>query len=272
MRHTTRPQIEKKEMNLQETLKPQDMLAYLIVLTGIFVLFTLGGFSLIYADSITHIGIDFSNTCISLETLNQTNPCFDSDYVKLLYPPVKLKPNYQTMFDNLAPDEKTPYQLSSAIRSHVLACIQKDYCNIFELDENQKYVYWYDLDRKPRDYIDKIITIHPNILHKSLIGTKYDIIDNEESRTLTLDINQLSIRSCRNVAYSPDFLPFEMGFIINYLSNDCKDKTDLGKLAMPYTEPLTKSEIDVTTSANWLYLNSLEELKNKYRENRIGKD
>lgn len=118
---------------------------------------------------ITHISIELSQSCATLASLNDTNTCSNEYFIKLLYPELKLKPQFQKLFDEAQKTERASYQTNNAILNHKLACIQKGSCNIFNIGENQKVVYWYNPESKIRPYLDIQIKIEPNTLRTNII-------------------------------------------------------------------------------------------------------
>lgn len=219
-----------------------------------------------------HIGIEFSESCLLLISVEDFETCSNPKFVKSLYPEIQLKPSYQKMFAGLAEDEKTPYQLTSAISNHQFECIRKNYCDIFMMNDNQKVIYWYDFDQKSRPYLDSIIAITPNLLHKNTDRSINDLVSNGSDRYLSFAVDRLIFNTCNKITYEPELIWLELGNIIWYVTNDCLDVLHLGSLAHPFEIELNSTEIDVTTSPNWQYQQQLEELKKKYKENRLGKD
>lgn len=256
------------------TATANDHLFYIVGISAIIIFFMMFIVPVSFAEEVKprHVLIDYSEVCHSLQELNGVNPCYDLNEIKTLYPPLALKPSFQKMLDDSAKIERAPYQKSNWLQNHIFACVSKDYCDVFDHKDHSTLVYWYDLDPKARGYVDATITIHPNILHKSLDKSQNDIVFEDGNRYLEFDINQISIRSCRVVAYTPDVLPLEMGYLLQYLSNNCVDEKDLGYLAEPYREELKQTPYNPNESPAWLEIQRMEELKNKYRELRIGKD
>ena len=109
------------------------------------------------------------------------------------------------------------------------------------------------------------------MLHKN-IDVKDTITDNGTNRLISFNVNRLHVDSCRYVNYDPFLIWNELGRIIWYVNDNCQDIAKLGTLADPFVQNLTKSEIDVSTSAKWLYLNGQQALKEKYKGLMIGKD
>jgi len=226
---------------------------------------------------IKHIGIEWSETCLSLISLGDFETCGNPDKIKQAYQQNPLKPNFQTMFDNMAKTDKADYQKRNILNNHIKSCIRENYCNVFEeYDYKQNVYYWHDIGSDSRSYLDKMITINANMKHTNLNVVNEQVFTFTDSRALILDTNQINIRSCHVVAYTPGDTTnkqlMEMGFIMWYIQDDCKDNAKLGILNAPYMEELTLTVIPVDESPAWLELQRLEGLKSKYKENRLGTD
>lgn len=226
-----------------------------------------------YAQDSTHIGIEWSNTCLKLIELGDLETCGNPELIKLGYPSPILKSNFQKMFDDMDQNDKQEYQKNNIYYNHVKSCISANYCNVFDI-YGTNTVYWYDFDKSSRSYLDKIITIHANLKHTNLNVQNDEVFINATSRTLILDTNQINIQYCHLIAYTPDNYRIfvEMGGLMWFLSSDCIDYSRLGVLALPYVESLELTYIEIDKSPNWNILKQFEALKTKYKENRLGKD
>ncbi len=231
-------------------------------------------FPLIYAEEqkIKHIGIEWSETCLSLISLGDLETCGNPELIKTAYSQNALKPNYQRMFDDMAQNDKAQYQKRDILNNHIKSCIKENYCNVFE--PYGSVYYWYDITQETRGYMDKVITINANMKHTNLNVVNEEVFTFDNSRALILDTNQINIRSCHVIAYTPDYYTMfrELGGLMWYLLDDCKDNAKLGLLNIPYMEELTLTVIPVDESPAWLELQRLEGLKSKYKENRLGTD
>lgn len=221
--------------------------------------------------NIKHIGIEFSESCLMLISLNDLDTCSTPEFLKILYPETPLKEKYQTLFDNAQTQNKENSFQNKSVQNFELACIKFNQCDIYQLKPNQDVIFWYLYDDKERDYLDHIIVITPNILHLSY---EYDglIIENQTGRHLQTDINQVILTTCHFITYNPVVIWKELGFIINYIKNNCQDLNDLGALNEPYTIPLNKTEFNPLDSPSYIYREYLESLKSKYKNNMLGKD
>ena len=226
------------------------------------------------SDDITHIAIEFSESCVLLQSLGDADTCSTPQYLQKMFPEAKLKPSFQKLFDNAKDNKETQVQKNDILLNHKLSCVQKDYCEVFSIDETKKnkLVFWYDPDQKIRGYYDHVITITPNILHANIDPYKNVISSTETTRIIEMEIDQLYFESCSEIIYKPDYIWLEMGNIIGYLVNDCSSPKLLGSLYIPYAIELEKHDLDVTTSPNWQYLKQQEELLPKYKQYQIGKD
>lgn len=216
-----------------------------------------------------HIAIDFSASCLTIIELGDLVTCSTPEFYKMMYDESKLMPSVQKQFND-SPNETANKKI---LMLHKKACMLQNYCNAF--DNYGSTFYWYDIDNELRGYMDQIITITPNILHKSIISLNTTIIDqnNTKTRHLELEIDHVIIRSCYQITYNPTpKIMLDMGLIMWYLSSDCKDIEKLGYMANPFIKVLPKYDFDISTSPNYLYLKELEALKSKYKENRIGLD
>lgn len=270
--------------------KEKEMIKKLIKLTNVDIVACLGiGFiigllvgSILYQtaqaeERITHIGIEWSETCLSLIELGDLETCGNPDLIKLSYQQNPLKPNYQLMFDNMAKGDKAEYQQRNILNNHIKSCMKEDYCNVFKEEKYRQTVYyWFDLPNEARGYLDKIITINSHMKHTNLNVINDEVFVFENSRNLILDTNQINIKYCHKITYTPgnDTLTQlrEMGYIMWHILDDCKDNAKLGILNAPYIEELELTVIPVDESPAWLELQRLEGLKAKYKENMIGKD
>ena len=131
-----------------------------------------------------------------------------------------------------------------------------------------------DLPKETRGYLDKVITINANMKHTNLNTINDEVFVFTDSRALILDTNQINIRSCHKIAYTPE--PYrmfmEMGSIMWHILDNCKDNGKLGLLNTPYMEELDLTVIQIDESPAWLELQRMEGLKAKYKEYRIGSD
>ena len=111
--------------------------------------------------SLKHIGIEFSSSCVTLQKLNDSDVCSNSDFVKSMFPPIKLKPAYQVMFDNTEKTDQLTYQKNDIMQNHRSSCIIKNYCNVFDIKPGTKIIYWYDIDSKARGYLIQLLQLTP---------------------------------------------------------------------------------------------------------------
>lgn len=254
------------------TITPRETVFFWFMVISLIFFLWLSYDHFVNAEEPKHIAIDFSDSCLAMFELDNFDSCGDPNVIMQAYPQAKVKPTFQKMLDDSAKLERVKYQKNNILQNHIKSCVTENYCNIF--DNYSNVYYWYDPDYNIRGYYDKIITISPNLKHTNLNTQNQEIFDNGTSRTLILDTNQINIRSCHNIAYTPE--PFrqiqEMGGLMWFILTDCTNENRLGVLKEPYTQQHTKHDLDITTSPNYQYLKQLEELKNKYKENRIGKD
>ncbi len=226
---------------------------------------------------IQHIGIEWSETCLALISLGDLETCGNPENIKTAYTQNPLKPNYQSMFDNMAQNDKADYQKRNILNNHIKSCIKENYCNVFkEYPYYQSVYYWHDISADSRSYLDKIITINANMKHTNLNVINEEVFTFTDSRTLILDTNQINIKYCSIISYTPGDTTnkqlMEMGFIMWHIQDDCKDNAKLGILNVPYMEELTLTVIPVDESPAWLELQRMEALKTYYKENRLGTD
>lgn len=217
-----------------------------------------------------HYVIEWSETCKELINLGDLETCGDPEIIKQMYSPPVLKPNYQKMFDDMAEIPKAKYQKSDVLLNHRHSCVRENYCNVFENYYN--FFYWYDPDKKTRGYYDKIITIHPSLKHTNLNVKNQEVFVNDTKRELILDTNQINIKSCRNISYTPENyrIMIEMGSIMWYISDNCTDENKLGVLKEPYKQDLIKTPYSPLDSPEWKILQEAEALKDKYKGYMIG--
>ena len=260
-------------MKQKQHIQPNDHLFYIIGISITIILFMVFVIPLAHAENTKHITIEWSEACLALIELGDLETCGDPNLIKSAYPQAQLKPNYQKMFDDSAKLEKTKYQINDAVLNHKKSCVKADYCNVFD-NYDSKIYYWYDPDQSIAGYYDKRITINTNMKHTNLNIQNDQVFDNGTSRSLILDTNQINIRSCQIVAYTPENhrMLLEMGGLMWHLLTDCTDINRLGILKTPYIEELQKKPYDPRDSPNWQILQELEALKEKYKENRLGKD
>lgn len=226
-----------------------------------------------YGESYKHIAIEFSETCKSLQALNDHDTCSSPEFVKSLFPPTKLKLSYQLMFDNAKQGEAERYQQNNAILNHKFSCVKSDYCNVFDIKPSQKIVYWYEPDSKTSEYYDAKIIINANIKHKNLNTNTDAIDDNGTARKIDLDTNQINIKYCKQVTFDPNYIEFELGRLIWFISGNCTDDKRLGYLTNPFVIDLEKTDLgNLSDSYKWYWLYNQTEIKEKYKEYRIGKD
>lgn len=248
------------------------MLVYVGVIAIVSVLFVALVTQTAYAEySYKHIAIEFSESCQLLQLLNDTQTCSSSEFLKSMYSETKLKPSFQKLFDNAQDSKRSDYQKNDILLNHKMSCISKNYCNVFDVDENQTVLYWYEPDNSLRGLYDGVITISPNILPKN-IDSSEPIISENQTRTLHLQIDRFHVSNCWNVAYNPDVIWQELGFLIWYVADDCTDSKKLGILDRPYTKQLKVTKIDITTSSNWQYLQEQKRIISQYTKNYIGED
>ena len=243
---------------------------FLITSSAIILIFIMPAFA--EEPQIKHIGIEWSSACLSLIELESFDSCGNPELIKSAYLQAPLKPNYQKMFDDMAISDKAPYQENNIYSNHVNSCIKANYCNVFEKYSN--VYYWYDIPNEARGYMDKIITINANMKHTNLNVQNDEVFVFDNSRNLILDTNQINIKSCHKIAYTPNnsLMLREMGGLMWHILDDCKDNGKLGLLNAPYMEELTLTDIQIDESPAWLELQRLEGLKSKYKENRLGTD
>ena len=250
-------------------------LTYLFILAIVVIAFT---FSMIIpianaeTDQIKHVGIEWSEACVSIIDSGDLETCGDPAILKSAYLEPRLKATYQKMFDDVEETEKAPYQKNSIYGNHVKSCIFENYCNVFE--SGSSVFYWFEIPNNVRSYMDKIITIHPNLKHTNLNIHNEQVFTFDDARFLILDTNQINIKGCYQITYSPEIyrMTQEIGLIMWHILDNCRDNAKLGFLSEPYLEELQLSTIPVNESPAWLELQRLEALKTKYLENRIGLD
>jgi hypothetical protein len=224
---------------------------------------------------VKHIGIEWSQTCLVLIELGDLETCGNPEQIKQAYTQNPLKANYQKMFDDMALNDKAPYQKNNIYNNHVLSCIKADYCNVFNnYYFNSNTWYWFDIPNEARSYLDKIITINAHMKPDNLNTQNEEIFTNATARFLILDTNQINIRSCNVIAYTPEpyRMLMELGGLMWHILDDCKDNAKLGVLNAPFIEIHNKTIIPVNDSPAWLELQRLEALKAQYKENRLGTD
>lgn len=226
-----------------------------------------------YGQTYKHILIEFSDTCLSLQKLGDYDTCGNPELIKAMFPTVKLKQTYQSMFENAEQTDALPYQQNNIVLNHKLFCIMENYCNVFDMKNSLSLVYWYDSDSKLRSYYDSIITINSNLLHKNL-NTPEDIIqDDGTKRKIDFDANQINIKYCKFVTFDPYDIGLELGSLIWYLSDNCKDEKKLGYLSEPFVYNLNKTQVgDLSDSYAWSWLHNQTAIKEKYKGYMIGKD
>jgi hypothetical protein len=263
-----------------------DLILWLIV--GFVMGLLLGSF--VYAEAYAetdynHIGIEFSNTCLTLIELGDIWTCSTPEEIKTRYLETPIKANWQVMIDNVNRDNAYEYQKTNSVfDNHQKSCMYKNYCNIFDVKDDQKTIYWFDYSTENRRYLDHIIIINTHLKAKNIDKTLDSIFFKNDTkaiptdtfngtkRTLELEVNRLHIDNCRFAMYDPDYILAELGGIVWYMEDKCQDKTKLGVLAIPYIEDLVNSEYSPLDSPAWLELQRLEALKDKYKENRLGTD
>lgn len=243
----------------------------LLVLGFIVILVIMGAG--VFADSnIKHIGIEYSTVCKKLIESGDFETCGDPYLLSEGWMEPKLKPTFQRMFDDSKQDDKTFYQKNDILLNHKKSCIRENYCNVFN---NYGSVYfWHDFDNEIRSYMDKVITINAHMKHTNLNIQNQEVFINATSRTLILDTNQINIKACHVIAYTPNNYRFllEFGALMWHILDDCKDWQKLGILGEPYKKTLELSNIPVSESPAWEILRQAELLKAKYKEYRIGLD
>ena len=237
----------------------------------LFISFILSNSNVFGASDMKHIGIEFSESCLTLISLNDTDSCGSPEILQLVYPEVKVKQSYQELFDNAQKQNKEAYQQNNSIQNHLLACLKYGSCNVYDFQPGQKIGYWYNYDKKARDYLSHIIVIQPNILHLSH-DFESIILDNGTARNIEFEFNQIAISSCHRITYNPIHILKEFGYILYYLGNNCTSEKYLGPLADPYIHPLEKTPFNPLDSPSYIYREYLESLKSKYKENRLGLD
>ncbi len=219
-----------------------------------------------------HIVIEWSEACLILIDLGDLETCGNPELIKSIYPPPAIKPGFQKMFDDSAKTDSTKYKINNVLLNHKKSCVLENYCNVF--DNYSNIYYWYDPDQSISGYYDKRITINTHMKHKNLNVQNDEIFVNDTSRSLILDTNQINIKYCRDVSYSPEAYRMirEMGGIMWYILYDCDDFSKLGVLSDPYVEIHNKTDYSPLDSPEWKNLQELEALKTKYKENMLGKD
>ena len=228
----------------------------------------------------THIGIEFSNTCLTLIDLGDVWTCSTPEEIQKRFIPTGLKSNWQIVFDNTNKDDPFEYQKANNIfNNHQKSCFYKDYCNVFDIKDGETVLYWYDFPNENRQYLDHTIIINTHLLNKNIDKSLDSIVINDgqnigddKSRYLALEVDRLHIDNCRIAMYDPEMILVELGSIIWYLEDNCKDKKKLGIMGIPFIEELVYSEYIPTESPAWLELQNLEALKTKYKGLMIGKD
>lgn len=212
------------------------------------------------AQSYTHIGIELTDSCLSLISTGDIETCRDYPYLDAMYSETKPKESYQKLIEQAELTDKTHYQMNNILLNHKIQCVSKDYCNIFEINKNHKVLYWFSPDDKVRPYLDILIRIHPNLLHKNIDQTLEPISGNYTSREISFEVNRLFVYpSCRIADYTPEILYRELGGLIYYMLDNCLNDNLLGKLKPKYTEPLDKHILDIETSPNWQYAQKLKQ-------------
>lgn len=220
----------------------------------------------------THIAIEYSETCNALIELGDYETCGNPELMLASYPDAKLKPGFQIMFDNSAKTDATYYQKHDILLNHKKSCVKENYCNVFD---NYGFVYyWYNPDQQIRSYYDKVITINAHMKHTNLNVQNDQVFVTNNTRTLILDTNQINIRSCQQIAVTlTDWRQVqEMGGLMWYIIDDCKDIEKLGVLKQPYTKELTLTQYSPLDSPAWLELQRLKNLEEQYKDYRIGTD
>lgn len=219
--------------------------------------------------NITHIAIEFSDSCKVLISINDTETCYSFFFLDSMYPDTKLKKDYKHILEQIKIDPKTEYQTRNAILDHKLQCVSRDFCDIFEKRDNQEVMYWYNPDDKVRKYYDAIITIYPNMLIKNIKRDSEEsiFIDNGTMRQITYNTNRLYIDDgCKHVTYDPLVISEELGRIIYYVYNNCRDDSILGKLKDNYIQTIDKHVLDITTSPHYQYEQELKAKMEKCKE------
>lgn len=204
----------------------------------------------------THIGIEWSQSCQTLNTIHN-DKCSSPDFVNLLYQDTKLKPSYQKAYDDAQADQKTKIHTNGVLIKHKLSCISKNYCDAFT---NSTVYYWFNPDKSSRPYLDHIITLTPNMLDRNIYQTNKTnpIIDNGTSRAITFNTHDLFIDSCATAILKPGVIWKDLGRVIHYMVNGCQNPELLGNLKDNYVEPISKHILDITTSPNWNYTQKLK--------------
>lgn len=261
-------------------MKVKRIICVLIILTGCALLFF--NYSGAFAEtSYKHVGIQLSNSCLSLITLNDTGTCSTFDYLDILFIETVPKDSFQKLIDNTQRTERTKYQVNNILLNHQYQCVTRDYCNIFNLKGDNVYpnfegdvLYWFDPSDKFLPNLDILIRIHPNLKPSNIDKSLESIQNNATMRTLILEVDTLFINSsCKIADYTiKNNIDMELPFVIWHMIDNCKDLKILGGLDEPYTKELDKHELDIATSPNWQYQKELKELKIKYKEYQIGKD
>lgn len=261
-----------EKMTIQQTHQ-KDHLFYFVAVGISIILFMVLIIPLAHAEpKIKHIAIEWSEACLTLISQGNFEQCGNPETIKLMFPPATLKPSYQRMFDDSAKIDRAKYQINDAILNHKKNCVKENYCNVFN---NYSHIYyWYDPDQAIAGYYDKRITIYSNMLPRNLVTASDEIFVNATSRSLILDTNQIYIKNCTKIIYTPEYYRMirEMGGLMWHILDDCKDKNKLGVLNTPYMETHSLTVIPIDESPNWQILQAFEALKAKYKENMLGKD
>jgi len=182
--------------------------------------------------------------------------CSNPDFIKSLFNTVLLKPSYQKLVNDSEKTEKTNLRLNDILLKNRISCISKDYCEVFRISN---VMIWINPDSLTRQHFDHIITIQANMLDTNMNQTRNPITDNSTFREITFDTHNFSIQHCKYATLKPGIIWQEIGRILYYLYDNCKNPEILGNLKDNYAQTLPKHILDITTSPHWQAEQKLKE-------------